>query len=542
MKKTVHKQKLLVNAEIRQLAFDIKSSMKPLTEEGASVRLALFLGAGASMQSDVPATRGMIRHFKNEIFKRHGKEFLTDAAGSKWLETQTWFKDDENEYCCLFEQCYPTEAKRRSYIESIIERKQPSVGYIILANLIKLGFIKTIITTNFDSLISLACSNYTDIFPVVYSLGNFASEMAVSSERPRILKIHGDFLYSRLKNTTAELEEQDQNMKKQVQKILEEYDGLIIAGYSGNDHSVMKLIEQIPDGKTFYWCGLSENELSNRAIDLLNSKKGIFVKIEGFDELMHIVRVLIGITNSDITKTFQNRQIAIDKKLGEFDDIIISDEAIADLAYTSDFTDFDGALEKTRNIVGLFSVANKAKILGDFAKAENIYQEILRIDPNNANAHYWLGNMLYTIVPRNDDSEKSLRKAIALNPKDASAYNLLGLIFFRTNRLEEALFSFKKAYDLEPQKPTTLLSLASFHKGIGDLEKSKDFITLATTSIPYYDNYLLACLNAVRNDNKEALRYLEIAVDKEPYCKYLAKVDPEFIALRKNAKFKTIIK
>lgn len=64
----------------------------------------------------------------------------------------------------------------------------------MLANLLATEHINTIITTNFDDLVYTACTTFTDIHPIVFAYGILASEMRVTSPRPKILKLHGDFI------------------------------------------------------------------------------------------------------------------------------------------------------------------------------------------------------------------------------------------------------------------------------------------------------------------------------------------------------------
>lgn len=513
MEKKRHEKKLIVTPQIRQLYFDLKSAVKQPDEYGASVKLALFLGAGASSQSGIPVAAGMIQHFKSEIYKRFGKEFKTEKDGDEWLKSEPWYQPGESDYWQLFEKCYQTEGKRRSYIESIIERKQPSVGYIVLANLIKLGYLKTIITTNFDSLVSLACSNYTDIYPVVYSPGNFASEMQVSSERPRILKIHGDFLFSRLKNTTEDLQDTDANMERQVIRILEEYDGLIVLGYGGGDHSVMSLFEKIPEGKTIYWCGLSEDLLPARVRKFLADKKGIFVKIEGFDELMQIARILIELDNQTIIKTFQQREIEINKKLGEFEDVLLVDEESSNELKNKDTTGFSATPDKPREITELHFVGNQALNGGNYKLAEESFRKVIKLDSNDATAYYNLGNALRQHETHWKEAEAMYRQAIEIKPNHANAYYNLGLLLAKDkNRLAEAEAMYRQAIEIKP-------NYAGFY-------------------------YNLACLRSIsrREENKEeAFENLKKAVEMSSKYKSMAKTDADFDFIRDDARFGEIV-
>ncbi len=445
------------------------------------------------------------------------------------------------DYSQLFEKCYQTESKRRSYIESIIERKQPSVGYIVLANLIKYSYLKTIITTNFDSLVSLACSNYTDIFPVIYSLGNFASEMTVSSERPRILKIHGDFLFSKLKNTAEDLDKPDENMERQVRRILEEYDGLIIIGYSGGDNSVMSIFDKIPEGKTIYWCGLSEDSISDRAQKFLQDKKGTFVKIEGFDELMQIIRILIELDNESIVKTFQDRQIEINKKLDEFQDVQLVDEENDEEIKDEETETFVKTLDKSREVTQLMISANQEKTEGKFDLAEKSLRKAIELDPNYAVAYNNLGGLFAIKLNRPEEAESLFRKAIELDPNRYAAYhNLSGLLFDKLNRPEEAIEYLNKLIKLDNSNPSSYLILSSIYKSLENKKELDKNIKIAKSFIndDYYD---LACLNSILDKKDEAFKYLKMAVEKDSYQKERAKTSISLKWIRDDPRFKEIV-
>lgn len=228
-------------ATVKQLARRIKEY---------PARFALFLGAGASAESGILTASGMISDFKRRILQDECPDcFKTEAEKENWLTTQAWY-DANHPYASLFEHCEPKEIGRQRYIEKLIEGRKPSVGYVTLANLLATKHINTILTTNFDDLVYTACTTFTDIRPIVFAYGVLASEMRVTAPRPKILKLHGDFLYSKLKNTKDETRAQDPNMARQVLQVLNEY-GLIVIGYSGGDESVMDILDQIPRRERF---------------------------------------------------------------------------------------------------------------------------------------------------------------------------------------------------------------------------------------------------------------------------------------------------
>src|SRR5205085_6825914 len=145
-------------------------------------RFAFFLGAGASRQSGIPTATEMIRHFKEQIIERSCPDGLkTIEEKTKWLTEQDWYLAEGNEYCKCFERFEAKEIGRQRYIENIIEKREPSFGYVVLANLMASGHINTIITTNFDDLVYSACTTFTGLRPIVYAYGIMASELRLTA-------------------------------------------------------------------------------------------------------------------------------------------------------------------------------------------------------------------------------------------------------------------------------------------------------------------------------------------------------------------------
>jgi NAD-dependent SIR2 family protein deacetylase len=215
---------------INKLADSIKHAKRKPEEQEVSLNFALFLGAGASITSGIVGANSMIKHFKDKIYKFYELDFynketneIDEEKEKEWLKTQDWYLKEGNEYGKFFEKCYETEGERRNYIESLMEGKEPTFGYMILSNLIQEGFIKTVITTNFDDLVYIACTTFTQTRPVVYSLGGFATEMSITGNRPRVLKLHGDYLYSDLRNVETDfIKDKKANKRQNLYKYLQD--------------------------------------------------------------------------------------------------------------------------------------------------------------------------------------------------------------------------------------------------------------------------------------------------------------------------------
>ena len=241
----------------------------------------VLLGAGASKNSGVNTTREMIAEWRKDYDEIHG-----DGSVKK----QYWYERPE-EYAALFEQLYDQPSQRREYIESCLAKASPSWGYIYLMNLLRERIFNTVFTTNFDDLLNESCYNFSsDVRPIVCAHDSSVKTIRITTKRPKIIKLHGDFLFDNIKNTTRELETLEGNMREKFRQFAPEY-GMIVVGYSGNDRSVMDTISSLlhnednfPHG--IYWCLLKSDKLSHSVDELCRYPNFHTVVIEGFDEFM----------------------------------------------------------------------------------------------------------------------------------------------------------------------------------------------------------------------------------------------------------------
>jgi tetratricopeptide (TPR) repeat protein len=87
---------------------------------------------------------------------------------------------------------------------------------------------------------------------------------------------------------------------------------------------------------------------------------------------------------------------------------------------------------------------------GAVEEAERHYSEVLRHDPDNADALCYLA-MLRCQQKRFDQGVDLLQRALAVEPQRASAHNLLGMALHRLGRRDEALAHFLRAIAADPE-------------------------------------------------------------------------------------------
>jgi hypothetical protein len=228
-----------------------------------------------------------------------------------------------DEYAALFEAAYPSESDRRTYIAAKIAGGKPSYGHIALATLMKAGHTRLVWTTNFDPLIADACAKVYDgtghLTTVALDAPGLGREVIHGERWPAEIKLHGDFRSRRLKNTADELREQDAVLRDGLISMCGRA-GLVVAGYSGRDDSIMDSLEAalkqtnpFPGG--LFWLGRADGVPLPRVAALLqraadNGVDGGLVEIANFDEtLRDLIRLARGVEAAALEAFTEGRSV-----------------------------------------------------------------------------------------------------------------------------------------------------------------------------------------------------------------------------------------
>jgi tetratricopeptide (TPR) repeat protein len=108
----------------------------------------------------------------------------------------------------------------------------------------------------------------------------------------------------------------------------------------------------------------------------------------------------------------------------------------------------------------LMTEANRAAMQRDYAKAAQIYQEILRQDPNNVFVLAYLANAQYALGQW-ADCEKTVTHSLALDPDDPASLYSLGILRYREEKLDEALDALSRSAKYSPTNPATQFYLGN---------------------------------------------------------------------------------
>jgi NAD-dependent SIR2 family protein deacetylase len=190
-------------------------------------------------------------------------------------------------YGFWFESFSENPKERQKLIETLIDNKEPSGAYLLLAHLIANQKIKNVFTTNFDDLLYDSLIRYTDTKPKVYSHNEVAQYINTLGKRSNIIKLHGDFLFENIKNTEPETSSLWTNMEAKLEESLKNFD-LIVIGYNGADASVMNSLAKLKTNHYgLIWCGRNPENLNWRVSEFINNTpNSYFVEIDTFELLV----------------------------------------------------------------------------------------------------------------------------------------------------------------------------------------------------------------------------------------------------------------
>lgn len=191
-------------------------------------------------------------------------------------------------YSEILDALASTQSERRSILESFIasgegdESRKPTRAHHAIAKLVSSGAVRVVITTNFDRLIENALRD-AGVEPTV-----IASDDAITGATPlvhskcTVIKVHGDYLDARIKNTDAELSDYSLSMNTLLDQVFDNF-GLLVVGWSGEwDTALRSAILRAPSRRyPFFWA--ARGAIGPLASELLVQRGGRSFEISDAD-------------------------------------------------------------------------------------------------------------------------------------------------------------------------------------------------------------------------------------------------------------------
>ncbi|MCL6452183.1 MAG: SIR2 family protein [Alicyclobacillus sp.] len=247
---------------------------------------AVFLGSGVSKPAGIPSGWDIMMDLCRKVAACRGEN--CEPSPDQWYE-QTFQKPIR--YDTLLEEIGNTSHERtgilRSYFETAPEEaeqglKQPTAAHRAIAWLVKQGFVKVIITTNFDRLMETALEDEGVQADVLWSEEQIEGARPLPHSPCALLKVNGDYLDSRFKNTALELEEYPLPIEQFLSRVFEDY-GLIVAGWSAEwDNGLRNCMFRVKS-RRYGWYWLQVGPLTESAKHLIAHRQATVVADTGAD-------------------------------------------------------------------------------------------------------------------------------------------------------------------------------------------------------------------------------------------------------------------
>ncbi|GAB3935128.1 hypothetical protein [Mucilaginibacter myungsuensis] len=479
-------------------------TLKDIHKNTDNRKFCFVLGAGASRKSGIPTGGELSKRWFSEI-----KERIDTTEFSSWLKDQKINKSDlAASYGSIYRKRFEND-KTSGYEFLVQEMKtaKPSFGHIILAQILSRTSGHCVLTTNFDSLVESSVYQFTNKTPLVCGHESLSGYARPSKTHPLIVKIHRDLLLAP-KSDPDEISELDPGWKEPLDLIFSTHIPIVI-GYGGNDGSLMSYFEKMNKPSNFFWCGLDESNLSERIKKLIDKHDGRFVKVDGFDELMHKLLLVfdeIKPIKEELQDITNERIVIANKQFEEINSIIGTDKVstktenrllettreLSTLEYDS-LAQKESNLEKKKEIylTALAKYPTTSWLWGKFIhflevekrETDNLdfyYQQALQ--HNTDEADLFENYAVYLDNIKNDDvkAEEFYLKAIALDEKNANYLgNYATFLKHNKNNAVESERYFLKSFQFDPYDPNNNGNYAQLLLERGDLEKAQTYVNTA---------------------------------------------------------------
>lgn len=248
---------------------------------------ALLLGSGLSRSAGIPTGWEITLDLVRRVALAQGETDQQDWAA--------WYKaklGKQPNYSELIAQLGPSEFERRAILNEYIEpteeelqrgRKIPTRAHHAIAEIVRAGMVRVVITTNFDRLLEQALRERGTEPTVVDSVYAIQGAEPPDHAKCYLVKLHGDYKDARILNTDRELSQYATEFTRLLDRIFDDH-GLIVCGWSGEwDVALADAIMSNPSRRySTYWT--ARGPIGDIGQRIIAHRRGHVISIADADE------------------------------------------------------------------------------------------------------------------------------------------------------------------------------------------------------------------------------------------------------------------
>jgi len=261
----------------------VKISLSLHSNKGA---YAILLGSGVSAAAGIPTGWQIVSDLITKIARLESDDVGDDPVA--------WYKlkyGHDPDYSGLLNAVASSPTERnlllRAYFEPTEEEykkgmKVPTAAHHALARLTASGYVHLFITTNFDRLLEKALHDINIVPQVLSTPDSIRGAVPSRQSKCTIVKINGDYMDTRIKNTPEELKHYEPTVNSLLDRIIDEY-GFIVSGWSAEwDIALRQAFERCKSHRySTFWA--SRNPPRADAARQIELRQGEFVQIKDPD-------------------------------------------------------------------------------------------------------------------------------------------------------------------------------------------------------------------------------------------------------------------
>lgn len=450
-------------------------------------RFCFILGSGASREGGIPTGVEMAKIWAEELKNKYEEKELKDLMDK--LDIKSITPSSENYFGIYELRYFPEYQEGYAYFERELEKGVPSLGHHALAKILAGKTHNLAITTNFDSLIEDALFIYANKHPLLVGHESLAGFINLNVDRPIVAKIHRS-LYFHPYNRQKETHGLDQEWQETLKKSFMVYTPVVI-GYAGGDQSLMEFLKD-EDVKMngLYWCYWKKETPSQEIVDLVKSKNGCLIPIEGFDYFMYMLSRRMKFENpeKEMKKVTKDRIERYNTQYDKFEKMVrtevgqspASNETLNEILIEMD-TYNDEQIKEAKKEETDYNYKTMGRIYrreGRYDKAVEAYTAAIDLSPEKAENYFNRGN-IYVDLKEYDKAVEDYTKAIELNSEYFVAYNNRGYIYDKLREHQKALNDFTKAIDINPQGPNPYKHMGTLKYKCEEYDQALEYLNKA---------------------------------------------------------------
>lgn len=254
---------------------------------------AVLLGSGVSRAARIPTGWEITLDLVRKLAALHGE--MCEPDPEFWYLAKFGKAAD---YADLLDALAKTPAERQQLLRAYWEpneqereegAKRPTAAHRAIAALVAQGFVKVIITPNFDRLMESALVDAGVVPTILSSPSQVHGALPLIHTQSCVFKVHGDYLDTRIRNTPTELVAYPPEFDQLLDRIFDEF-GLVVCGWSTDWGAALRnAILRAPSRRfATYWavCG----EASDEARRLIDHRGAQVVSINDADTFFQTVQ------------------------------------------------------------------------------------------------------------------------------------------------------------------------------------------------------------------------------------------------------------